>query len=270
MYVLPSAPFTTTDWDDGSLIIKSPSVWGFNRMRVPRWIPVHTPSCPDLDYCSLYYSGTRDTLYLVLVQRPPSQAPFSRVFDRGPADSRLGAKSSGNGTRCEGQTNENAGRIVGHFALKKGSENSIYAAFKDDNLGLESTFSDVWEPLPVSDGLADFFSLGTRLPGEVRISSAILNPDNLRPVRLVRTPIGDGPEFTVEVVKDGEEPLQTPSRPMTPWLQHQDSPYHGVPSTVIEERLNVYAKEDETLLDSLKKRQLLHPLGANARPLPRS
>ena len=125
----------------------------------------------------------------------------------------------------------------------------------------------IWEHLPVTDGLADFLALGSRLPGEVRISSAKLNPYHLRPIKLVRVPIGDGPDFNVQVAKEGEE-TSVFATPMTPWLQHQKFPFHRVPSTVIEKKLNACAKENTSLYDSLKKRQLLHPLENYSRMVP--
>ena len=127
--------------------------------------------------------------------------------------------------------------------------------------------SDIWKPLPVEDSLADFLALGCRLPGEVRIISTLLNVNNLRPVKLTRSLIGDGPDFNVEVVEDGMDP-SPPTRPMTPWLKHEASSYHDVPLPVIEEKLNVCAKKDKSLLDSLKKRRLLHPLMPNAPRVP--
>merc|ERR1712142_811674 len=116
-----------------------------------------------------------------------------------------------------------------------------------------------WKPLPVSEGLADFFAFGSRLSGEVRITSAPLNVKNLRPIKLARTLIGDGPDFNVELFKHGDAP-QLPTKPMTPWLKHEDSPFHNVPSTIIEEKLNACVKRDKSLLESLKKRRLHYPL----------
>ena len=49
-------------------------------------------------------------------------------------------------------------------------------------------------------------------------------------------------------------------KPTTPWLQHQDSHFRGVKSTDIEAKLNACANNDKTLFDTLKKRQLAHPL----------
>ena len=46
---------------------------------------------------------------------------------------------------------------------------------------------DFWAPIEVSEESADFFALGCRQPGEVRFVSATLNPENLRPITLVRT-----------------------------------------------------------------------------------
>ena len=125
---------------------------------------------------------------------------------------------------------------------------------------------DVWTPLPVTDELADFLALGSRLPGEVRITFARLNVNNLRPVKLIRTPIGDGPDFKVDVSKEGVEPSSL--KPMTPWLKHEDSPFHDVKSTDIEKKLDSCIKRDETLLDSRKQRRLVHPLMPDAPMVP--
>ena len=115
--------------------------------------------------------------------------------------------------------------------------------------------------MPVSDGLADFLALGCRLPGEVRIShSRDLNIINLRPVKLIRTPIGDGPDFNVEVAFNGEDSPAPPTRSWTPWLKHEESPYHSLSSTTIEKKLHSCIKKDKSLLESLKKRPLPHPL----------
>ena len=48
---------------------------------------------------------------------------------------------------------------------------------------------DIWESLPVSDETADFLALGCRLPGQVRITSASLNLQHLRPVKLARVSV---------------------------------------------------------------------------------
>ena len=92
------------------------------------------------------------------------------------------------------------GRIVGRFVFNDGID-------FDRDINDKTLVSDVWSPLPVTDALADFLALGSRLPGEVRITSAHLNFNHLRPVTLVRVPIGDGPDFSVVVAKEGTEPI---------------------------------------------------------------
>ena len=57
----------------------------------------------------------------------------------------------------------------------------------------QKSVSEVWEPLPVTDALADFLALGSRLRGEVRITSALLNLRNLRPASLNRLPVSGSP-----------------------------------------------------------------------------
>jgi len=126
--------------------------------------------------------------------------------------------------------------------------------------------SEVWEPLSVTDALADFLALGSRLPGEVRITSALLNLHNLRPVSLNRLPIGPGPDFHVEVAKSGGQ-SRAMSR-MMPWLAHDQSSFHNVPATTIENKLSSCCKKDASLYESLKKRRLEHPLMPNVPLVP--
>ena len=169
----------------------------------------------------------------------------------------------------ERTTKKMAERIVGHFVLKEGSCNDDDEDDDDDvdAEAPEKSVTDVWEPLPISGALADFFALGSRLPGEVRITSAILNVNNLRPIKLIRKPIGDGPDFNVVVAKDGEN-ASSKTGPYTPWLEHQNSTFHDISSTEIDLKLNASAKRDPSLLDSLQNRQLVHPFGPNAPLLP--
>ena len=189
------------------------------------------------------------------MQKPPSQAPFSSVYDHNSEENQC--QVDADKTKIEESHKSTAGRIVGRFVFKLD-----YDGKDIDDVTAQQRVSDVWKSLPVTDALADFLALGSRLPGEVRITSARLKIRNLRPIKLNRAPIGDGPDFTVAVAKEGEE-LPVSVQPMTPWLQHQDSPFRDVKSTDIEPNLNSCAQKDKSLLDSLKKRPLAQPLMTN-------
>ena len=78
--------------------------------RESQWKRLPTPSCPDLDYASLYLDQMRQKIVLVLVQKPPSQAPFSRLYNHEPWKNRQ----------------PNRGGIVITFELKR----NVYACLR--------------------------------------------------------------------------------------------------------------------------------------------
>jgi len=253
IYVLASVPFTSKS-KKGNLLLRVPHVMVYNPTgpRESQWKRLPTPSCPDLDYASLYLDQMRQKIVLVLVQKPPSQAPFSRLYNHEPWKNRQPNRGE---TRRPLNISE---RLVGRFALKLTNSDITSSAKK--------SVSEVWEPLPVTDALADFLALGSRLRGEVRITSALLNLRNLRPASLNRLPIGTGPDYHVEVAKNGGQ-SRAMSR-MTPWLAHDQSPFHNVPAGTIENKMRSCCKKDASLYESLKKRRLEHPLMPNVPLVP--
>ena len=260
LFILPSVPSKANNGDVnvGHSCVRSPRVWVLpskgDRRRPSKkgpYLSLQTPTCPDLDYASLYYDR-HGRICLVLVQKPTADSPFSQVYDRKSTESAK-RRSSGGDRKVETieVRDEKVGkRIIGRYALKVRPED-INSKTPRKRLG------DVWEPLPISDALADFLSLGCHLPGEVRITSACLNPNNLRPIKLVRETIGDGPDYNVVVANNGDQGSPTQARPWTPWFNHENSPFRDVPSTVIDRKLNACVKKNGSLLDSLKERRLL-------------
>ena len=144
-----------------------------------------TPSFPDIDYATIFYDPPskygQPTLSLVLVQRAAtSKKP--RVKSKNVSE-----------------TTTKDGRIVGYFTLRK----SLVSRYKSMPCECSSPnrTGKLWEPHPISPATADFFVLGCRLSGEVRITKANMSTVHLKPVCLRREDNGE-----VVVVADPPNP----------------------------------------------------------------
>ena len=125
VFVIASAPFTTADDGNDHLTLKLPMVWALGKScdelssNELQWCSFSTPCCPDLDYVALYFD---QQLSLILVQKPPSEAPFSQVYDRKSGKPRQQIKGHDKGTRSEGNREIMARRIVGRYVFNPNVE----------------------------------------------------------------------------------------------------------------------------------------------------
>ena len=225
-------------------MIRLPRVWVINPHGnfLPKWSPLPTPSCPDLDYVSLYFNMRIWRVCLILVQKSESQATMTRLLNEAYTAQTDAAPPP-----------PATGRIVGHYLLKLHD----FRKFRTIDM---ITSDAIWEPIDVHAEHADFFSLGCRHPGEVRFLSASLNVEHLRPITLARTPVDATGEFEVEVRFD-DAPDSKPDG-LSEWVNHQHSLYRDTSSLDIEEMLAPILKspDGDSVFDSLKMRRLEHPL----------
>ena len=114
--------------------------------------------------------------------------------------------------------------------------------------------ADLWECLPISQETADFFSLGCRLPGEVRITAAVVDPYHLKEVNLKREA---DDEDAVVVDFDGvdAEPNAVESGGSR-WTMFANSAFSGQTSETLGPRLNEICREHPSLLDDMKVRTI--------------
>jgi len=264
IFVVPSSPYVVVT-KKGKRTMRLPKVYVFNphgrfAANPKDWVSLPTPTCPDIDYASLYYDAENRQICLVLVQRPLSDAPLAAFFKSSsnnnnydPMETRSKQSKRGGGskkkpgppTRKEPPIVKD-GRVVARYRLLL-SGYECFTAKKKKNL------SDVWRPMDVSGSTADFLALGSKAPGEVRILSTPLNINNLTIVDI----------DSIEGGRDTEEEEETSSRSGSqqsePWVNHQHSLYQDLAHTHVENKVNHMCTQRKDLL-SVRPRHLVHPM----------
>jgi len=255
IFVIASCPFITSSKAGEDPEVVQPRLWLYIPRSPELWIPIPTPAFPDTDYASIFTvnrGAFHSVLNLILVQRPKTEATVPSAPTAVPAaiphEQYLASPFLANSRLSNG-------RVIGQFELTDRITRLFDSPFNEYVAEVlnNSSVNDLWNSVPVSPQTADFFALGCRLPGRVRITPAKMSTRHLTPVVLRKDE--DGRVSVETEVPDTNDELAPAEEDVTPWINFGDSAYRGADDRVIQRELNDFYRSNPALREKMKQRR---------------